>query len=157
MHETSPGQVGEHELSIKSDNTSELNGAKSKTNVDMDEASVKTGNMEDEDESTMRIYDDPCELMDEVPIFRLPRSRSWFCCPSSEVTTQSNNLFYDRCPDYSLVTEAPKIQFHTVGRRSLLRVKSNLIQFFFDYIFLFFSPLAPNSHRAKQTHDIIES
>lgn len=138
MHETSPGQVEKHEISIRSDNKSELNGAKMKTNIEIDETSVKTINMDDEeDESTMRIYDDPCDLMDEAPIFRLPRSRSWFCCPSSEVTTQSNNMFYNRCPDYSLVTEAPKIQFHTVGRR-LLRVKSNLIQFFFDYILFFF-------------------
>jgi hypothetical protein len=126
MHETSPGRVDEHELSIRSDNKSDFNGAKTKTNLDMDEVTVKNENIEDEgddSDSKLRIYDDPCELMDGAPIFRMPRSRSWFCCPSSEAfrspqtSAQSNNIFYDRCPDYPLVTEAPRIQFHAVGFR----------------------------------------
>lgn len=119
MHETSPGHVEEHELSIRSDNKSELNGAKTKTIIDMEHTTVKIDeNIDDgvESEVNQRIYDDPCELMEESPIFRLARSRSWFCCPSSEViTTQSNNTFYDRCPDFSLITEEPKTPFHSVG------------------------------------------
>lgn len=125
MHETSPGQVEEHELSIRSDNKSELNGAKTKTIIDMENTTVKNENIDDGDDSDInqRIYDDPCELMDGTPIFRLTRSRSWFCCPSSEViTTQSNSTFYNRCPDLPLVTEEPKIPLHTVG--CLMRVKS---------------------------------
>lgn len=125
MHETSPGQVVEQDLSIRSDNKSELNGANTKTSFDMERATVKNKNVDDCDDDSQRIYDDPCDLMDDVPIFRLARSRSWFCCPSSEaVANPSNSIFYNRCPDYSLVTEAPKIQFHTVGSR-LLRVNSD--------------------------------
>lgn len=124
MHETSPGRVEEHKLSI-SDNRSELNGAKMKTNIVMDVKTRKrreNENIDDcDDELNQRIYDDPCELMDEAPILRLARSRSWFCCPSTDATAQSNNRFYNRCPDYPLVTEAPRVQFHAVGSR-LLRV-----------------------------------
>lgn len=120
MHETSPGQVEKHEISIRSDNKSELNGAKTTTNVDMNELPVKSENIDDE-EAGQRIYDDPCELLDEAPIFRMARSRSWFCCPSSDVTTQSNNLFYNRCPEYPLVTEAPRLQFHAVGCQKVAR------------------------------------
>lgn len=117
MHETSPGQVKIHELSI-SDSQSELN--ETKTNIGMD---VKNENIFDCDELNQRIYDDPCELIDDAPkTLGLPRSRSWFCCPSTDVTTQSNNRFYNRCPDYPLVTEAPRIQFHAVGFFRLLRV-----------------------------------
>lgn len=118
MHETSPGQVEEHELSIRSDNRSELNGAKTKTIIDMEHTTVKNENIDDgdDDEVNQRIYDDPCELMEEAPIFRMARSRSWFCCPSSEVvTTQSNNTFYNRCPDFSLVMEEPKTPLDSVG------------------------------------------
>lgn len=121
MHDTSPGQVEEHELSI-SDNRSELNGAKMKTNIVMNVETVKNEETTCDDELNQRIYDDPCELMNEAPILRLARSRSWFCCPSTDVTTQANNRFYNRCPDYPLVTEAPRIQFQAVGSR-LLRVK----------------------------------
>lgn len=124
MHETSPGQVEEHKLSI-SDRQSELNGAKTKTNIVMDLEAVKNENIDDcDDEQSQRIYDDPCELLDEASRVRLPRSRSWFCCPSTDATTQSNNRFYNRCPDYPLVTEAPRIQFHAVCFR-LLRVNQN--------------------------------
>jgi hypothetical protein len=124
MHETSPGVVKKHELSITSDNKSELNGANSKTNIDMEFKSVKNENTENDDELEQRIYDDPCDLMDDVPIFRLTKSRSWFCCPSADAfcvpaTTSTaaaanNNIFYNRCPDYSLVTESPRTQFHSV-------------------------------------------
>lgn len=126
MHETSPGVVEKHELSFKSDNKSELNGDNSKAKVDMELESVKNENIDDDDELEQRIYDDPCDLMDDIPIFRLTKSRSWFCCPSSDAfcvpatsaaagaTGQTNNIFYNRYPDYSLVTEAPRIQFHTV-------------------------------------------
>lgn len=114
MHETSPGQVEEHELSIRSDKKSEFNGARTKTSSEMDEIStVKIESLEECDDE--RIYDDPCDLLDEVPILRMPKSRSWFCCPSTDSATQSSNPFYNRCQDYALVTEAPRIQFHTVG------------------------------------------
>lgn len=128
MHETSPGIVEKHKLSIRRDNKSELNGANSKTIVDMELESMKNQiiNNEDEDELEQRIYDDPCDLMDDVPIFRMTKSHSWFCCPSSEAfcvptssnlagsAGQTNNVFYNRCPDYSLVTEAPRTQFDSV-------------------------------------------
>lgn len=117
MHETSPGQVEEHELSIRSDNKSELNGAKTKTNVYMERTTMKAENVDDDGDvdSSLRIYDDPCDLMDDVPIFRMARSRSWFCCPSSESTVAPpTSIFHNRCPEYSLVTEAPKIKLHTV-------------------------------------------
>lgn len=125
MHETSPGVVEEHELSIRSDNKSELNGANSKINTDMEFENVKNENI-DESDAEQRIYDDPCELMDDVPIFNLPKSRSWFCCPSADAfcvpasssamvaATGQTNIFYNRYPDYSLVTEAPRTQYQTV-------------------------------------------
>lgn len=128
MHETSPGQVEKHELSIRSDNKSEFDGA----NIDMN-VKFESFESEGDDESTQRIYDDPCELMDDVPIFRMPRSRSWFCCPSTE-NTVPNSIFYNRCPDYSLVTEAPKIQLHTVGRPIARKHQTNSI--FFRLYFL---------------------
>lgn len=126
MHETSPGVVEKHELSIRSDNKSELNGANSKILIDMESNSVKNENIDDDDDdSEQRIYDDPCDLMDDVPIFHLTKSRSWFCCPSSDAfcipatstaaaSSQNNNLFYNRYPDYSLVTEAPRTQLQAV-------------------------------------------
>lgn len=136
MHETSPGAVKKRELSIRSDNKSELSCANSK--IDM---ALKNDNTDDDDELEMRIYDDPCDLMDDVPIFRMAKSRSWFCCPSSEafcnqqqaITTagQPNNIFYNRGPDYSLVTEAPRIQFHTVCR---LVKSQKKIQFSFSFL-----------------------
>lgn len=135
MHETSPGQVEKHELSIRSDNTSDLHGATTKTVSDMDDRTVRSEKF-DGDDSSLRIYDDPCELLDNVPIFRMPRSRSWFCCPSTEATTQSNSLFYSRCPDYPLVTEAPRIQFHTVGWQPITRkhrTKFSLRLFYFIF------------------------
>lgn len=117
MHETSPGQVEKHELSIRSDNKSELNGAKTETIIDMEHTTVKNENIDDGDDSELnqRIYDDPCELMDGTPIFRLARSRSWFCCPSSEVNTTQSSTFYNRCPDFSLITEEPKTPLNSVG------------------------------------------
>lgn len=130
MHETSPGGVEKHELSITSDNKSELNGAKANAGIDME---LKAMNIDDE--SDQRIYDDPCDLMDDIPIFNMTRSRSWFCCPSSDAfcmpaTTQSNSIFYNRGPDYALVTEPPKIQYATVGRPSLRVIaKQNSIYF----------------------------
>lgn len=140
MHETSPGVVEKHELSIRSDNKSELNGANSKTNTDMEFETVKNENIDDENDAEQRIYDDPCELMDDVPIFRLPKSRSWFCCPSADAfcvpasssamvaaTGQTNSLFYSRYPDYSLVTEAPRTHFQSVC--CLPKVEKNSIFF----------------------------
>lgn len=137
MHETSPGQGEEHELSICSDNKSESNGAKTKTNLDMEEATVKTreniDNESDDGDSKQRIYDDPCELMEGAPLFHMPKSRSWFCCPSSDAfrspqtSALSNDIFYNRCPDYPLVTEAPRIQFHSVG---LLRKHRANVRFY---------------------------
>lgn len=129
MHETSPGQVEKHELSIRSisDNKSELNGAETKTNIVMEETTMKKENIDEDDELNQRIYDDPCDLLDDVPIYRMQRSRSWFCCPSSDAANQPNSIFYNRCPDYSLVTEAPKIQYHTVGLP--LRVNMKQIEF----------------------------
>jgi hypothetical protein len=126
MHETSPGRDGKHELSISGDNTSELNGSETKTQVDMDDVTVKNENIDsdgDDGDSRQRIYDDPCELMEGAPMFRMPKSRSWFCCPSTDAFRSAqagehpNNIFYDRCPDYPMVTEAPRIQFHSVGSR----------------------------------------
>lgn len=74
-----------------------------------------------ESDSEQRIYDDPCDLMDDVPIFHLPISRSWFCCPTDKFCIptssnpgQTNNAFYNNYPDYSLVTEAPTTQNQTV-------------------------------------------
>ena len=117
MHETSPGGLKEHEISITNDNKSELNGANSfKINIDME--SVINENIDNDFDSEQRIYDDPCDLMEDYPIFQLTKSRSWFCCPSSDATSaaniQTNNLFYNRYPDYSLVTEAPRTQLHCV-------------------------------------------
>jgi hypothetical protein len=119
MHETSPGQVKKHEISIRRDNKSELDGAKLKINIDMEVKAVKNEFDDDDEEEMVPIYDDPCDLMNDKPIFRMQRSRSWFCCPSSEApTNQSNNIFYNRCPDnFSLVTEAPTIQLRSVCRR----------------------------------------
>lgn len=117
MHETSPGAVKRHKLSIRSDNKSEFNGAYSyKINIDM--KSVKNENVDNDSDSEQIIYDDPCDLMDEYPIFHVTKSRSWFCCPSSDASAanvQSNNLFYNRNPDYSLVTEAPISRLHSVA------------------------------------------
>jgi hypothetical protein len=136
MHETSPGQDEKHEISISGDNESELNGSKTKTKLDMDEATVKNENIDsecDDGDSRQRIYDDPCELMEGAPIFRMAKSRSWFCCPSTDAFRSAqagdhpNNIFYDRCPDFPLVTEAPRIQFHSVGFQSKLLSKCSIV------------------------------
>jgi hypothetical protein len=157
MHETSPGVAEEHELSIRSDNKSELNGANSKTNIDMELKSVKNENIDDDVDAEQRIYDDPCDLMDDVPIFRMPKSRSWFCCPSSDAfcvpasssamaatTGQTNNLFYNRYPDYSLVTEAPRTHYHSVC--CLVKRRENSI---------FFSNKFPPTAALNWIYDII--
>lgn len=149
MHETSPGGVEKHELSITSDNKSELDGAKANANIDMELKSMKTDIVDDE--SDQRIYDDPCDLLDDVPIFRMSRSRSWFCCPSNEAacpaTAQPHSIFYNRYPDYSLVTEPPRVQYATVGRPSL-RVQFNFLSI------MFFSPRAGG---INWIYDIIET
>lgn len=142
MHETSPGNVEKRKLSINSDNECELHGAKMKTNIDMDTKSMNTNT-----EISQIIYDDPCDLIDDVSMFRLTRSRSWFCCavcPTMETfcvppAVQSNNIFNNRCPDYILITEAPKIQFHSV-RNFIVSYKLrilNILKTIRIYLFIF--------------------
>lgn len=65
-----------------------------------------------------RLYDDPCELLEEWnnSPSKLPRSRSWLCCPHA--STNNKNVFQGNndgqipfITEYSnLVTEAPKPQ-----------------------------------------------
>lgn len=68
-----------------------------------------------------RLYDDPCELLEEWnnSPSKLPRSRSWLCCPHASSNNknvfQGNDVMIDgQIPfisEYSnLVTEAPKPQ-----------------------------------------------
>lgn len=64
-----------------------------------------------------RLYDDPCELLEEWnnSPSKLPRSRSWLCCPHA--SSNNKNVFQGTdgqipfISEYSnLVTEAPKPQ-----------------------------------------------
>lgn len=62
-----------------------------------------------------RLYDDPCELMDEwnTPV-RIPRSRSWLCCPQASKTIVQDQPVFDRSTLSSyehshLITEPPRI------------------------------------------------
>lgn len=62
-----------------------------------------------------RTYDDPCDLMEDWSSSppRIPRSRSWLCCPNS--MTKANNTLpkpkrRNSCQYSSLITEAPKLK-----------------------------------------------
>lgn len=62
-----------------------------------------------------RLYDDPCDLLDEwnTPV-RLPRSRSWLCCPQTNKTIVQDQPLFDRSTLSSyehshLITEPPKL------------------------------------------------
>lgn len=66
-------------------------------------------------EQLERLYDDPCELMmegDWNSPARLPRSRSWLCCPQprkpddNDPTSGNIHQLFDR---EFLITEAPKL------------------------------------------------
>lgn len=69
-----------------------------------------------------RIYDDPCDLrlLDDSKLrFRLTRSRSWFCCPTttttnSETSDSKNSFFENKYTDYLLITEPPQTQLQIV-------------------------------------------
>ena len=66
------------------------------------------------DLSQQRIYDDPCELMgSNSTVFRMPRSRSWLCCPTEDELNQPTSTF-NRVEYSYLVTEAPRPQFNHV-------------------------------------------
>lgn len=78
---------------------------------------VIKSNLLDFDEE--RTYDDPCDLMEEWSSSppRLPRSRSWLCCPNS-ISANNNNLQKLQrrisCEYSTLVTEQP-----TLNRKDL--------------------------------------
>lgn len=100
MHCTSPGNGANakmHEVDV----TKDINGLM-QTEIQFDG-------------TTDKIYDDPCDLdVDWSSPIRLPRSRSWLCCPRNNngATTDTVNLprlqrRYVSC-DYALVTEEPR-------------------------------------------------
>lgn len=84
-----------------------------------------------------RLYDDPCELLDEwnTPV-RLPRSRSWLCCPQANKTIVQDQPLFDRSTLSSyehshLITEPPKLENnHSIV--SNLFVYQRLIVFFYN-------------------------
>lgn len=120
MHETSDGencgitQPEQLKTSEKSDENVQVQGVEVKMITNL-RALRKINSYDEDSVSNQRIYDDPCELLEGSPIYRLTRSRSWFCCSNRDRIcdpVHSADLF-NRC-DYSLVTEAPKIQFNAV-------------------------------------------
>lgn len=120
MHETSDGencgitQPEQLKTSEKLVKNVQVQGVEVKMITNL--RAIRKINSYDEDSvSNQRIYDDPCELLEDSPIYRLTRSRSWFCCSNHDRMcdpVHSADLF-NRC-DYSLVTEAPKIQINAV-------------------------------------------
>lgn len=123
MHSTSPGVPCD--LIPSSHNTQKCSPPSSNRVVDSggdcdlnrkfdnyekcDVVSVISGDL-----SQQRIYDDPCELMgSNSAVFRMPRSRSWLCCPTEDELNQPTSTF-DRVEYSYLVTEAPRPQFNHV-------------------------------------------
>lgn len=107
-----------------------------------------------------RLYDDPCDLLDEwnTPA-RIPRSRSWLCCPQANQTIVQDQPLFDRSTLSSyehthLITDPPKLgQNHSIVSR--IRIHSiNLINF--SYLSFIFSLQFNLAALSALNNDMIE-